>query len=107
MAYESHIADRLRARLSGAEGISERKMFGGIAFMLHGNMVCGVHEDRIMLRLGPDQVPAALEREGVEPMSFTGRVMKGFAMLHDGAAEGLEADLVEQCLSFAASLPPK
>lgn len=54
MAYNEELADRIRISLDGQEGVVERKMFGGVAFMIHGNMCCGVVNDDLMVRVGPD-----------------------------------------------------
>ncbi|MEA2179947.1 MAG: hypothetical protein QOG77_3244, partial [Solirubrobacteraceae bacterium] len=71
MAYDLHLAERIRWVLVD-DGVTEREMFGGIAFMLRGNMVCGVTHDTLMLRLGPELVAAALEEPNTRPMDFTG-----------------------------------
>ncbi len=80
MAYDEALADRVRAILSDEFGVTEQKMFGGLAFMLRGNMCCGVLGDDLILRLGPERVAAAVEREGLGVMDFTGRPMKAFAL---------------------------
>ena len=72
------LAARLRKALSGKRGIAEKRMFGGLCFLHRGNMLCGVHEDRLMFRVGKDQDAAALKRPGAKPMDITGRAMKGF-----------------------------
>ena len=84
-------------------------MFGGIAFMLNGNMFCGVTRDDLMLRVGPELFEDALAQPGARPMDFTGRPMKGMVFV---GAEGYDRDeqlgkLVEQTLAFARSLPAK
>ena len=61
MAYDEHLASRLREALADADGISEQKMFGGLALLRHGNMICGVMGDELMLRLGPELADAALD----------------------------------------------
>ena len=73
MAYDEALAERLRQVLDDQEGIRERKMFGGLAFMLHGNMCCGVEQDRLMVRVGPDRYDEALGRPHARVMDFTGR----------------------------------
>ena len=77
MAYDERLADRVRDILAGHSGLGERKMFGGLAFMLDGNMCCGIVGDRLMLRLGADLAEQALELPHVHPMDFTGRPMTG------------------------------
>jgi hypothetical protein len=102
------LADRVRDILVADPGISERKMFGGIAFVLDGHMCCGVVGSDLMLRLGPDGADAALERPHVRPMDFTGRPMTSMVFV---ASEGLRSAAlrkwVEQAAAFARTLPPK
>ncbi len=109
MAYDEQLAERVRSALDGQEGIGERKMFGGLAFMVHGNMVCGVEGDRLMVRVGPDRYEEALGRPHAAPMDFTGRPMKGFVFVVP-AGTGTEMalkDWVEMGVQFARTLPPK
>jgi len=108
VAYDERLADRVRDLLAGDPALSERKMFGGLAFMLDGNMCCGIVGDRLMLRLGADRAEKALERANVHPMDFTGRPMTGMVFV---APEGLRGKAlrtwVEQATGFARTLPPK
>lgn len=108
MAYDVNLADRVRALLEAEAGFSERKMFGGIAFMLDGHMCCGVVGSDLMLRLGPHGADTALEHRHVRPMDFTGRPMSSMVFV---APEGLQGfsllAWVEQAATFARSLPPK
>jgi TfoX/Sxy family transcriptional regulator of competence genes len=98
----------VRDILAGDPALSERKMFGGLAFMLDGNMCCGVVGDRLMLRLGADVGEQALKRPHVQRMDFTGRPMTGMVYV---APEGLRGRAlrtsVEQAAGFARTLPPK
>ena len=109
MAYDEGLADRVRDALSGREALSERKMFGGIAFMIEGNMACGVNDDDLMLRLEPGEAEQALSEKHTRPMDFTGKPMKGFLYV---SAEGTGTDeelseWVELAAEHAASLPAK
>ena len=108
MAYDETLASRVRDLLAGDPGLSERKMFGGLAFMLDGNMCCGIVGDRLMLRLGADLAEQALERAHVHPMDFTGKPMTGMVYV---APEGLRGRAlrtwVEEAARFARTLPPK
>ena len=109
MAYDEKLADRIRAVLKRRRGVSEKKMFGGLAFMVKGHMVCGVIGDDLMVRVGPDAYEAALKKAGARPMDFTGRPMKGMVYVGPRGhkrAPSLKA-WVEQGLSHARSLPPK
>jgi len=73
MAYDQMLADRIRTVLGDTADVTEQKMFGGLAFMVRGHMVCGVVRDNLMLRLGSEGATAALGRPHVRPMDFTGR----------------------------------
>ena len=109
MAYDERLAERVREVLKRRRGISEKKMFGGLAFMVNGHMACGVIGDDLMVRVGPDAYDAALKKTGARPMDFTGRPMKGMVYVSPrghGSAPSLKA-WVEQGLSYARSLPPK
>jgi TfoX/Sxy family transcriptional regulator of competence genes len=98
----------MRNLLANDSALSERKMFGGLAFMLDGNMCCGIVDHRLMLRLGADLAENALERPHVHAMDFTGRPMTGMVYV---APEGLRGRAlrtwVEQAAGFARTLPPK
>ncbi|MCE8506827.1 TfoX/Sxy family protein [Ruegeria pomeroyi] len=108
MAYSEALAETMRADLGVEPGLSEKKMFGGLCFLLHGNMVCGVTRDGAMYRPGKAREGAALEL-GAQPLSFTGRPMGGMVELDAGAFEddALRAKLTEFSLAHAAGLPPK
>jgi hypothetical protein len=89
--------------------VTEQKMFGGLAFMLRGNMCCGVLGEDLILRLGPDRVPEAIKEDGLRVMDFTGRPMKAF-VLAEPSTVATEADLrrwVGEAIAFAGSLPEK
>jgi TfoX/Sxy family transcriptional regulator of competence genes len=109
MAYDQPLAERIQALIGQRRGVTEKRMFGGLAFLLNGNMCCGVMKDRIMLRLGPEGVAAALREPHTEPMDFTGRPMKGMVYV---VPEGYENDSelekwIETAVRFAKTLPPK
>lgn len=109
MAYSEGLADRIRDAIDGRPGVSERKMFGGIAWMVNGNMACGIIGEDLMVRLERDDADAAQTEEHVGPMDFTGRPMRGFIMVD---AAGIEDDAglgrwVDAGADFAESLPPK
>ena len=109
MAYSEELAARIREVISGRDGVSERKMFGGIAWMVNGNMACGTLGDDMMVRLDPEDAQGALLEAHVGPMEFTGRPMRGFITVH---ADGIvaSADLarwIDAGASYAASLRPK
>jgi len=109
VAYDEELADRVRAALAPREQLTERKMFGGLAFMLGGNMACGVMGDEIMVRFAHDEVERALGEPHTRAMDFTGKPLKGMIYV---SAEGIAADSdlarwVETGADYAASLPPK
>src|SRR6185437_2435554 len=81
VAYDEDLADRVREVLPHGEAVTERRMFGGLAFMLGGHMFCGVVKDALMARLGPETAGRALGRPHVRPMDFTGRPMKGMVFI--------------------------
>jgi TfoX/Sxy family transcriptional regulator of competence genes len=109
MAYDERLAAAIREALAGLDGISERRMFGGLAFMRHGNMVCGTYRDRGMYRVGKAQAAAALALPHVRPMEMTGRPMPGMveADAEAFADPALRGRLMALALDFVASLPPK
>lgn len=109
MAYDEGLAERVRAELAGESGLSEKKMFGGIAFFLDGNMAVGVSGDQLMVRVGPARHEAALQRPHARVFDMSGRPMKGWIAV--GAA-GLGDDealstWVGEGAAFARTLPPK
>ena len=108
MPYDEHMAETMRADLGAEPGLDEKKMFGGLCFLLHGNMVCGVHKGGAMYRPGKASEPEAIAA-GAQPLSFTGRPMGGMVELDEGsfAEDALRARLTDLSLAHAASLPPK
>lgn len=109
MAYDEAVAERVRGSLGKSPEVVEKRMFGGIAFMLRGNMCCGVIGDRLMLRVGPGGYDAALSRPHAKPMDFTGRPMKGMVYVEPaGFASGGDLDAwIARAKEFALSLPAK
>ena len=109
MAYDEALASRVRETLGENPEITERKMFGGIAFMLSGNMAVGVSKDDLMVRIDPEDQDAALAQSGVRVFDMTGRPMKGWILVAPEATADDAALLrwVEAGLDFAGSLPPK
>ena len=109
MAYNEQLAERITEVLADRDGITSRKMFGGIAFMVDGNMCCGVVGDDLMVRVGPDAYPRAISMRGARPMDFTGRPSKGMVYVGAGAlaSQGELVDWVRRGLDYATSLPPK
>jgi TfoX/Sxy family transcriptional regulator of competence genes len=109
MAFDEQLAERVRAALGDVPDVSERRMFGGLAFLVGGHMACGVVGDDLMLRLGEVGADAALDRPHVRPMDFTGRPMRSMVYVApDGiGAERTLTEWVERAVEFASALPPK
>jgi TfoX/Sxy family transcriptional regulator of competence genes len=109
VAYDEHLADRVREALNEETPTTERKMFGGICFMVEGNMCCGVSRDRLMLRLGPTGSEAATSRPHVRPMTMREKKMRGFVFVEpEGLAEDGEFhEWIAEALDFVRTLPPK
>ncbi len=86
MPYDEKLADRVREIiLLQQENVEEKKMFGGLCFMVNDKMCVGVESDRLMLRLDPAKYDELIEKEGCTAMDFTGKVMKGFVYVDTGA----------------------
>jgi hypothetical protein len=99
----------VRSVVSGRAGVDEKKMFGGLAFLLDLHMFCGVIGADLVVRIGADATRAALESPHTRPMDFTGSALAGYVYVAPAGVES-EAALrswVEQAAAFAASLPPK
>ena len=109
MAYDEGLADRIRDLLSAHSEVSERKMFGGIAFMVGGNMAVGVLREDLIVRLAREEAAKALAEEGIVEFDFTGRPAKGmiFVAPEQTADEKSLAGWVEAGAGYAASLPSK
>ena len=109
MAYNEDLAYRIRAVLGLQDGVTERKMFGGLAFMVHGHMICGVIGDELMVRVGPDLYDDVLALPHARPMDFTGKPMRGMIYVSEAGLEddGELAAWVGRGLAFVGTLPPK
>jgi TfoX/Sxy family transcriptional regulator of competence genes len=109
MAYDTQLADRVRSALTGVPDLSERTMFGGLAFLMAGHMVCGVVGADLMLRLGELEADDALDRPHVRPMDFTGRPMRSMVYVAPaGVATPAELQQwLDRALRFVGELPPK
>jgi TfoX/Sxy family transcriptional regulator of competence genes len=107
MPYDQGLDDRLNAAVAGW-GTTRRKMFGGTCNLINGNMMCGVYEDCLILRLGEEEAAEALSQTGVKPMDITGRPMKGWVMVEQAALSGDSlAQWLAKARRFAESLPSK
>ena len=109
MAYDETLALRVSTVLRDLPGLTEKKMFGGVGYLLNGNMACGVHKDFLIVRVGPDHYQESLEKEHTKVFDITGRPMTGWVMV---ALQGCTDDEVlyiwiQQGLDFASTLPAK
>ena len=109
MAYDEGLAQRVRELIMDVAEFSEKKMFGGICFMVDGNMACGVIGYDVIVRVGPHNYEAALRAPGVRIFDFTDRPMKGWVVVTSESHESDEqlADWINQGVTFALSLPSK
>ena len=109
MAYDRGLAQRVREVLVDQPGISERAMFGGLAFLVEGKMFVGIRNSSLMARVGSERHPDALAMPSVRVMDFTGRPMKGYVYV-DPPAIAADQNLkawVQWCVEFVAKLPQK
>ena len=109
MTYNEELATRIRTVLGELPGLEEKKMFGGVGFLVRGNMACGVHKDKLVVRVGPESYEETLSEPSTVPFDITGRPMKGWVMVNP---RGVESDVnlkdwVGQGVDFALTLPPK
>ena len=109
MAYNEKLAQRVREILKRRRGVSEKKMFGGLAFLVNGNMCCGINGDRLMVRVGPDAYEQALAAKHAVEMDFTGRSLKGFVYVLPAGIRTAASlrKWVEQSVAFARGLKKK
>lgn len=109
MAYDEKLAGRVRRALAGQEGLTEKKMFGGVAFMVGGHMCCGVVGDDLVVRVGVEQHEAALAEPHTRHMDFTGRPMRGMVYVGPGGHQDGEAlaKWLRLGIDLVTSLPPK
>jgi len=109
MAFDEKLAARIRKLLAGRPGLREQKMFGGVAFMIRGNMCCGIAKDELMVRILVERTDELLTRPQARMMDLTGRLMKGFLLVRPEGyrtAAQLKA-WVEQALECVGTLKPK
>ncbi|MGD9721154.1 MAG: TfoX/Sxy family protein [Pirellulales bacterium] len=109
MVYSKSLVARIKDALAGRRGVVDKKMFGGVGFLLHGNMLVGVWEHSLIARLGPEQGAAALDEPHVRAFDVTGRPMKGWVMIDP---DGIDSDAqlrawIERAMEFVVTLPAK
>jgi TfoX/Sxy family transcriptional regulator of competence genes len=108
MAYNLKLTERMRSELAGIP-VVEKKMFGGVGFLVHGNMACGVHKENMIVRVDPEKYEKLLKKTGVKIFDITGKPMKGWLMVEpDGCKTKKQLSAwVKEGMEFALTLPPK
>jgi TfoX/Sxy family transcriptional regulator of competence genes len=110
MAFSEALSERIRQRLVRRNNVEEKKMFGGVGFLLNGNLLVGVRKDTLLVRVGPEQSDEALQEAHVSEFKITGRgTMKGWVLV---ALEGVQNDdqlncWIQRALRFVGALPAK
>lgn len=109
MAYSRTLADRIRHVLRSQRGISDKRMFGGLGFFLHGNMLVVIWQSSLVVRLGLDQAAEALQQEYVGPFEVNGKSIRGWVLVEPDALDSDRqlAAWIDQALAFVETLPPK
>lgn len=109
MAYSESLASRVRDALAQKRQVEEKKMFGGLGFLLRGNMLVGIWKESLIARLGPDDAPDALREPHVVEFDITGKSMRGWVMVEPGGVkdDGQLADWIERAFRFVITLPAK
>jgi TfoX/Sxy family transcriptional regulator of competence genes len=109
MAYSADLAERVRSQIAKMMNTTEKKMFGGLGFLVNGNMACGIIGDDLIVRTGPEKHSQALVQPHTRPFDFSGRPMAGWVYVEPAGYESDQnlKDWIEQGIEFARSLPPK
>ena len=109
MAFDNALADRVRQVVSSTPGLSEKRMFGGLAFLINGNMGFGVHASELIVRIDPAETDTALARPGVRIFDLSGKPMKGWLLVSSSALSDNKAlaSWVARGVKYARSLPAK
>jgi TfoX/Sxy family transcriptional regulator of competence genes len=109
MAFSEALAARIRQRLARCKNVEEKRMFGGVGFLLNGNLLVGVWKDSLVVRLGPDEGDEALKEPHVKEFDITGRPMKGWVLVEPQGVEGDDqlTGWIERAVKFVRALPTK
>jgi hypothetical protein len=109
MPYDEALAARVRTSLGKRKGLTEKKMFGGLGFLLNGNMCVGVWKEYLILRLGPDDGPTALREPHTRPIDITGKPLSGWVMVEPGGTttDAAVRSWVARAVAFVRTLPAK
>ena len=109
MAYDERLAERIRGHFKRRKWVEEKRMFGGLCFMLNGHMCCGVEKDRLMVRVAPDRYETLLKKPHAREMDFTGKPLKGFLFVGEAGyrtVSGL-ASWLDEAIKCVRSKAPK
>jgi len=109
MSYDEQLAERLRKVVAARSDVTEKRMFGGLAFLLNGHMFCGIIKEDLMIRVGHQQYKAALAQPHARPMDFTGRPLNGYVYVAPAGHQSASAlkEWVQRGMTFVATLPAK
>ena len=109
MSYDEGLAERIRDVLADVPDVTEKKMFGGLCLLVSGNMCCGIVNETLMARVGPEQYEESLKLPHAREMDFTGKPLKGMICVDpEGIAEDEDLQAwVDRCREFMKTLPPK
>jgi TfoX/Sxy family transcriptional regulator of competence genes len=108
VAFDEMLATRIRKAVGDIKGVQEKKMFGGVAFLLKGNMLVGVHKDALIARIAPDDTDAALREKYARAFDVTGRPMRGWILVEPAGIAGPRLQKwIERALTFVRTLPAK
>ncbi len=109
MAFDETLAQRIRQLVSRRKNVEEKKMFGGVGFLLNGNILVGVWKDSLIVRLGPDEGEEALKEPHVKVFDITGRPMKGWVLVAPEGVQDNDAlkDWIDRATRFVKTLPGK
>jgi len=109
MTFSERTVHQIRRAIGNTPGLSERPLYSGVAFMLRGNMCCGMIDDNLVVRVGPDTYDDALREPHTRPMDFTGRPLPGFVYVERAgfASSNSLRQWIDRGVSFVRTLPPK
>jgi TfoX/Sxy family transcriptional regulator of competence genes len=109
MAFDEQLADRIRKQLDNQSGLMEKKMFGGLAFLINGNMSVGVHGAELIVRIAPESTDHALKEPGTQQFDITGRPMKGWLLVGETGIKDAASlkKWVRRGVEYASALPKK
>lgn len=109
MAFDDELAEKIRKETKGQAGLVEKKMFGGLAFLINGNMSVGIHGNELIVRIDPDQTEASLKQPGVRIFDITGRPMKGWLLVGKKGIEDPKSlkKWIKTGVQYASTLPKK